>query len=157
MIVAGIALCYSKNILHLLLFFSTAFVLINSLTMTDIFSNRLAVDDFDTAYAKAIQSYIQRYSDETGIIIHSIAMRLDSNPSWSYDGIKYVSYDINVKNMVRSWAYIPLINRINNTNYQFVDMNEEVWNTFFAGKDWNEFLPDEQIIFQNDIAYLAVY
>ena len=157
LIVAGIALCYSKNILHLLLFFSTAFVLINSLTMTDIFSNRLAVDDFDTAYAKAIQSYIQRYSDETGIIIHSIAMRLDSNPSWSYDGIKYVSYDINVKNMVRSWAYIPLINRINNTNYQFVDMNEEVWNTFFAGKDWNEFLPDEQIIFQNDIAYLAVY
>lgn len=134
-----------------------SFLLINSLVMENIFANRLAVDDMDTSYAKAINSYIQRYAAETGVEIHSIATQLDENPTWSYDGIKYVSYDINVKNMVRSWAYIPLINTATDSTYQACDMNVEIWNEYFAGKDWDQFLPEEQIVFQDDVAYIAIY
>ena len=60
-----------------------------------IFSNHLAMDDFDIAYAKEVQSYIQKYTERTGNEIRYLAIGRDSDPTWSYNGIKYVSYDMN--------------------------------------------------------------
>ena len=37
------------------------------------------------------------------------------------------------------------------------DMDPDVWEEFFAGKNWDSFLPEEQIVFRNHTAYIAIY
>ncbi len=133
------------------------FLLGNSLLMEDIFSNHLAMDDLDTAYAKAINNYIADYSEKNGDKITHVALAWDEQVTWSYDGIDYVSYDLNTRNILRSWTNVPLINYTNHTDYQKADMDPDVWEDFFAGKDWDHFLPEEQIVFRNHTAYIAIY
>lgn len=125
--------------------------------MEDIFSNHLAMDDLDTAYAKAINNYIADYSEKSGDKITHVALAWDEQVTWSYDGIDYVSYDLNTRNILRSWTNVPLINYANHTDYQKADMDPDVWEDFFAGKDWDHFLPEEQIVFRNHTAYIAIY
>ena len=43
------------------------------------------------------------------------------------------------------------------TDYQKADMDPDVWEEFFAGKNWDYFLPEEQIVFRNHTAYIAIY
>ena len=43
------------------------------------------------------------------------------------------------------------------TDYQKADMDPDVWEDFFAGKNWDFFLPEEQIVFRNHTAYIAIY
>ncbi len=133
------------------------FLLGNSLLMEDIFSNHLAMDDLDTAYAEAINNYIADYSEKSGDKITHVALAWDEHATWSYDGIDYVSYDLNTRNILRSWSNVPLINYANHTDYQKADMDPDVWEEFFAGKDWDHFLPEEQIVFRNHTAYIAIY
>lgn len=133
------------------------FLLGNSLLMEDIFSNHLAMEKQDTAYAKAIGDCIADYSGKTGDAITHVALAWDEYPTWSYDGIEYVSYDLNTRNILRSWSNVPLINYANHTDYQKADMDPDVWEEFFAGKNWDSFLPEEQIVFRNHTAYIAIY
>ena len=49
--------CNIKRILYTILFVILTFLMLNSLLMEGIFSNHLAMDDFDIAYAKDVQSY----------------------------------------------------------------------------------------------------
>lgn len=133
------------------------FLLGNSLLMEDIFSNHLAMEEQDTAYAKAIGDCIADYSGKTGDAITHVALAWDEYPTWSYDGIEYVSYDLNTRNILRSWSNVPLINYANHTDYQKAGMDPDVWEDFFAGKNWDFFLPEEQIVFRNHTAYIAIY
>ena len=94
--------CSKKIIVNILSVTMMSFILLNSIVMENIFSNHLAMDDFDISYAKAINTYILNYSIEHDVNINYLAIGRDSNPTWSYDGIKFVSYDINVKNILRS-------------------------------------------------------
>ena len=125
--------------------------------MEDIFSNHLAMDDLDTAYAEAINNYIADYSEKNGDKITHVALAWDEQVTWSYDGIDYVSYDLNTRNILRSWTNVPLINYANHTDYQKADMDPDVWEEFFAGKNWDSFLPEEQIVFRNHTAYIVIY
>ena len=136
---------------------AVVFLFGNCLLMQDIFSNHLAMEALDAAYARAIGDYIAEQSEERGEEITHIALAWDEHPTWSYDGVDYVSYDLNTRNILRSWSNVPLINYANHTNYQKADMASDVWDEFFAGKDWNRFRPEEQIVFQNHTAYIAIY
>lgn len=135
----------------------SSFMLCNSVLMENVFSDHLAMDDFDISYAKAIHTYISEYSEKHDLNVRYLAIGRDSNPTWSYDGIRFVSYDINVKNILRSWSNIGLINTANGTDYQACDINPLIWNKYFEGKDWNHFCPEEQIRVLNDTAYVAIY
>lgn len=136
---------------------AVVFLFGNGLLMKDIFSNHLAMEELDTAYAKAIGNYIADHSGKTGDAISHIALAWDEEPTWSYDGIDYVSYDLNTRNVLRSWSNVPLINYANHTKYQKAEMDPDVWEEFFAGKNWDVFLPEEQIVFRNHTAYIAIY
>lgn len=135
----------------------SSFMLCNSVLMENVFSDHLAMDDFDISYAKAIHTYISEYSEKHDLNVRYLAIGRDSNPTWSYDGIRFVSYDINVKNILRSWSNIGLINTANGTDYQACDIDPLIWNKYFEGKDWNHFCPEEQIRVLNDTAYVAIY
>lgn len=136
---------------------SVTFLLGNSLIMENIFSSHLTMDALDVSYAKAIHSYIESYTQETRIAVDNLAIGRDASPMWSYTGVEYVTYDINVKNVLRSWSNIGLINTANGTDYQSADMDDEVWRLYFDGKNWDSFYPEEQIVFDGNTAYIVVY
>ena len=125
--------------------------------MESIFSNHLAMDDLDRTYAKAIQTSIEKHTRQTGIDIDYLAIERDAYPTWSYDGIDYVTYDMNVRNILRSWSNIGLINTANGTDYQPAEMDAEIWAQYFDGKNWDRFSPDEQIVFNGNTAYIVIY
>ena len=133
------------------------FLLGNSVLMESIFSNHLAKDDLDRAYAKAIHASIENYTNRTGIDIDYLAIERDAYPTWSYDGIDYVTYDMNVRNILVSWSNIGLMNTANGTDYQPAEMDAKIWVQYFDGKNWDRFSPDEQIVFNGNTAYIVIY
>lgn len=157
LIIAIVSIEKKKSIQYFVTMVAVIFVLDNSVLMNDIFSNHLSMDNFDVAYAKEINHYIEKYTEETGLEVNFLSIARDENPTWSYEGIKYVTYDINVKNILRSWSNIGLINTANNTNYSAKEMDDKIWQEYFEGKDWNQFEPEEQIVFDGDTAYIVIY
>jgi hypothetical protein len=38
-----------------------------------------------------------------------------------------------------------------------VEMNEDVYNEHFKDKDWDTFILSEQLVFEGDTLYIAIY
>lgn len=157
LMIAIISLDSSPKVRYVTEVVIVTFLLGNSVLMESIFSNHLAMDDLDRAYAKAIHASIEKHATQTGIDIDHLAIERDAYPTWSYDGIDYVTYDMNVRNILRSWSNIGLINTANGTDYQPAEMDEGIWAQYFDGKNWNYFSPDEQIVYSGNTAYIVIY
>ena len=137
--------------------FAGVFLLCNALLMQDIFSNHLASDADDTAYAQDIQACITEYTEETGEEICALAFAKDSAVSYFYDGVDYVTHELNIKNITVTWSDVQLINAANGTSYERAEMDEAIWAEYFEGRNWDSFDPEEQIVFQNHTAYIVLY
>ena len=133
------------------------FIATNIFNVWGIAYNHLKMDKLDVQYAQNIQKFIEEYEKEKNIKIENLALCLDEQPTWSYPGVNYVSYDINVKNILRDWAFVPLMNARNNKNYKKTDMSEEIYNKYFKTRNWDNFEPDDQIIFSGNTAYVCIY
>ena len=69
----------------------------------------------------------------------------------------YTIFDTNVRAFVLPWADVNMINFYNGKNYEKVVMDEEIYNQYFAAKDWNRFIPEEQMKFSGDTLNLMLY
>ena len=157
-IVCGTIYNHQKlNIDRLILGILTLFLFLNINAIQSIGANHYSNNKLDQNYAVMIQDQIERYEQETGNIITKIACIVDSHPVYSYPGIQYTIFDTNVRGFVLPWADVNMINFYNGKNYEKVVMDEEIYNQYFAGKDWNRFVPEEQMKFVGDTLNLMLY
>lgn len=143
--------------MKMLVFSALLFIFVSIYQIHDIIKNDYAVDRMDIEYAKLINNEIKTYEQNHKVRITKIATTLDENPSWTYRGIDYQIMDFNVRNLVRPWADVYLINKVNGENYQKIEMNKEVYDIYFSSKNWDFFKPSEQIIFIGETAYIAMF
>ena len=43
------------------------------------------------------------------------------------------------------------------SRFELAEMDPDVYDLYFAGKDWDEFNADEQIIIEGDTCYVCVF
>ncbi|MBR9953845.1 glucosyltransferase domain-containing protein [Eubacteriaceae bacterium Marseille-Q4139] len=157
---AIISFAYSKNssgknvyIVIMILVMLTA----NIFTIHTIGLNHFISNYLDKKTALEIQEQIQQYEKETTINIKKIGTTFDSNPSYSYPGISFVKYDTNTKCYCVDWGDVNAINYYNNTAYEKVVFDSSLVGFLPDRKNWDTFIPEEQLIFVNDTLYWIKY
>ena len=98
-----------------------------------------------------------QYQEETGITVTKVGAVNDSSPVYYNPGVDYVNHDLNIRAMTVAWGWSNLLNFYCQTNYTIVTVPDNIYNTYFAGKNWNTLNLDEQAVFVDDTLYLAMY
>jgi len=108
----------------------------------------------DKSIIVSIENSIETYESKTGIVIKNIAFSTDENSRLEQRRISTPA--MGDSGLLYSWSKIGSINYWTNRNIKEVKMNEEIYNQYFKGKDWNEF-NEEQCIFLNETLYYCIY
>lgn len=133
------------------------FLLVNAYASNGVLANGVANNRLDQYCANAIQARINRYQNETGIEIKKLGICNDQSPVYRYPGVQYVNHDLNIRAMNVAWGSPHLINFYCNANYENVEIPAEIYEKYFAGKNWDFLNLDEQAVFVGDTLYLAMY
>ena len=132
------------------------FFIVNMYQTQGMSINQYANNRIDMEYARAIYSEILDYENSSGNEIRNIMFFGDGHPTRTYKDIEYAYADINVRALIVSWSIIPLINYVSGRSFTG-SMDQELLDTLFDGKNWDRFIPKEQLHFQDDTLYLALY
>ena len=151
------AIAITKKYKYILSIIVILVICVNVIQIQKISANHFASNRLDQEYAKIIQKAINDYESTSGNIIKYIAATNDTEPTWFYEGIQYVSHEINNRAYAVSWADVEILNYYSKRNYIKIPMDKEIYNKYFKNKNWNYFNADKQLIFDNETLYWIKY
>ena len=129
----------------------------NIMVIQGIALDQVNVNRLDKAEAEEIVRHIREYEAENGQTVDTISWRTDSEWTRTRPEIKYAFMDMNVRAGGRSWSLIDCIGYYAGRRFRSEAMPEEVWADHFQGQEWDCFVPEEQIWFEDGTMYLMVY
>lgn len=132
-------------------------LLISALAIQDVAEDNYMSNVLDRETAVLIDQKLDEYEQETGQKVAHIAWTQDSNPTISYPEVRYHGSQLGVKILQVNYSYNFLIDYVSGRNLDNVDMPQEIFDRYFAGKNWDALDLDEQLVIVGDTAYLAVY
>ncbi len=132
-------------------FFVIQVVFTNMVMMNHYISNELDINAGKLAYNE-----ILKYEQETGNTVTKVARTTDESTFDTWPGVYYRCGQINerVMNIV---PYSLLVYSSAGRSYEIVQMDKDIEEEYFAGKDWDSFDADEQMIFLGDTLYWCIY
>ena len=122
-----------------------------------IAENHALTNRQDLIYAALIQQKIRKYEAKTGNKVKKVAAVRDEISAHYYEGIYYTWEQINERVMGMSNVSLLCYTAEDGRKFEFADMDEEVFNTHFKGRNWDEFDVDEQVIIIGDTLYWCVF
>lgn len=143
-----------------LLFTACALSLFGALTlvfMWDIAYDVYASNVQDREYASAVVASIRRYEDRTGTTVRAIGVVGDASVENSYRETRYRNHELGTRIMNVSYSRVEMINWLGGLDLQHVDVSKDRVRELFGHTDWDELNLDEQLKFEGDVAYLAIY
>ncbi len=120
-----------------------------------IVMNHLLSNTLDKTYAMMFYEEVEKYEAETGITVRRLGVANDTDAPLSYNNVHYKTDQINERAL--GIVTNTLVDVITGREFEKVPMDEEVYRTYFAGKDWDYFNASEQIIFVGDTAYWIIF
>ncbi len=129
---------------------------INVILIWQIGGNHFRSNKGDYQYICEIQTMIENYERSSGNKISYISICRDSAFQYSYPDIDYVYGDTNTRCFSVDWGTISAINYYTARNYQKKPMDSQIYNQYFADKDWNAF-SEEQFVFLGNTLFLCIY
>lgn len=131
------------------------YMLIQLICAQSIVNNRYASKAMDQVYTQLVWQKIQKYEETTGEQITKFAWTVDECSRNAYDEIGYSVDSVNERVIGKAtWAILV---DVSGRNFEHAEMDENIFDEYFKGKDWNEFNIDEQVIILDDTAYWCVY
>ena len=142
---------------HKRLLYAIGLMVIGYLTLQIVCCNVVVTDHFtsnalDTETADMVYDKICEYEQRTGITVTKISADKDVNSSTTYECLH--TGDMNQRALYYS---INLLRLRSGRNFDRVDMNTDIYNEYFKGKDWNHPDMSEQLVIKEDTAYWVLY
>ena len=143
------------------MWFCTALCLLGN-----IFYTQVSITDYyisrslDKEYVYSVQYEIEKYEAETGNTVEKIAVDTDEAPLYfQYRDLQlsYASLVYCGRTMYDFWADVEFLNLITHTSYKEIDMPQAKYDEYFAGKDWETYDPQQQLVFEGNTLYWCVY
>ena len=133
------------------------FLLLQVLFIQFIAADRTLSNRLDLTYAGAVQERIEAYEAETGITVQAVATINDLNAPNYYDCVRFHRDQINERVLAVS-PYV-LLEYVNGPGIRLkhVEMDPAIQAEHFAGRDWDSFLPEEQLFFAGDTLYWVIF
>lgn len=133
-------------------------LLTNVYVMRDMVKNEASNNAIDMAEAKLIADRIIKYEEETGNYVSNIATCPDACLTYYESTSRYHNGELGGRILATDYSNYRLI------GYEFggrwidrVEMDPNVYNEHFAEKDWTNLNLEEQMVFDGDTMYLAIY
>ena len=133
-----------------------AYIWIQMLFCSYIISGRFVSNALDKAYAQIILGEIDKYEQETGITVTKLNVTNDEYAPPYYDDTRIHYGQINerilgitTRSMFEAWFDRHFDGE--------EELPDDIYSEHFAGKDWDRFDVDEQLVIVGDTAYLCVY
>lgn len=142
---------------HKQLWYAVGLMVIGYLTLQIVCCNVVVTDHFttnalDNETADMVYDKICEYEQRTGITVTRISADKDANSSTTYECLH--TCDMSQRALYYS---INLLRLRSGRNFDRVDMNADIYNKYFKGKDWNYPDMSEQLVFKGDTVYWVLY
>lgn len=152
------AVCSRESLIKIAAAVSALFLAISCVCIQDIAKDQIFTNRLDKAYVLQIDSAIKEHEAESGEQITSLAFCQDMTPTCGYfTCVEHILYDSNVSSRVVSWSSGPMFRFYTSDRYTIVSTPQDIYDTYFAGKDWTQLDVDEQIVFLDGTAYVCGY
>lgn len=145
---------YVKKIINTILI---VFLVVDFWAVQGIIQNHIATNKIDQEFAYCIVKEIEKYESDTGIQINYIAAENDEIPMWKNRFVEYYSYNVNERAYINEWSDVNVLSYVSGKNYSKVEMDSKIFEENFAGKNWDYYCPEEQLIFDGDTLYWCKY
>lgn len=144
----------SKIFKYFLLFALSIYIVMNFLNYTlQMYCNKKA-NEMDKEEALQVNEYILEYEKNNNIEVKNIAFTYDKNITWNYNLFFDTSYTSRA--LMVWWCNIDALNYYTGRKLETVQMDEDIYNTYFKDKDWDK-LDKEQFVFKGDTVFYCVY
>ena len=117
---------------------------------------RLQNNAADEALCRRIGDEIAEYENESGNEILYVSISHDARITKTNPWVLSIG-DSNVRAFSKEWSDVAHLNVLLNKSYQKVAVSAEVYQTYFAEKNWNTFSAREQLIFEENTLHICVY
>lgn len=149
--------CFKKQYFYIPAIAFCAAILASFVFIWDISYDVFTSNVQDRNLASAISVKIKNYSRDTGTTISKLLIVPDSSPTSAYPETRYHNMQLGTKIINVSYANIELVNYIGGLNLvENLVPNEAVVN-IIKTSDWDQLDLDDQLFFDGDCAYLALY
>lgn len=133
------------------------FLIVNVISIQKLCVNNIALNKEDEQQIELIEDAIKDYENTTGNKVDELLYGYDRNRTYGYPNIQYTLYDTNVRALTIEWSTLDSINYYTGESYQGHKISDEEYNKIFGAEDFTEFNLNDQLKFDGNTAYLAVY
>lgn len=142
---------------HKRLLYTVGLVTIGYLTLQIVCCNVVVTDHFtsnalDVETADMVCDKINEYENKTGITVTKISAAVDAHSSTTYSCLH--TGEMSQRALYYSMSLIRLRS---GKNLERIDMDNDIYNKYFKGKDWNYPDMSEQLVIKGDTAYFVLY
>lgn len=131
------------------------YLIIQMLCVHNIITNHFVSNTLDKLYAAMVYDRILEYEAETGIRVTGLAVDKDMNAPDSYEQVYYKAYQINERAL--GTVSYSLMEVVTGRKFERIEMDPDIYDAYFEGKDWNHFDASKQLIIQGDVAYWIIF
>ena len=131
------------------------YVLLLLLATQDIVNSKYYSKAIDETYVRLMYQKVQKYEEETGVSVTKFAGCTDESYRDAYEEIGPASFAVNER--VLGKATWSIVRDISGREFERIAVPDEVYQAYFAGKDWKEIDFDEQLVIIDDTAYWCIY
>ncbi len=147
--------CTDGRLKTFICYVGCVYLLIQIVFCNVIIANRTLSNNLDKVYANMVYEKILEYEETGNIRVTKLAVVNDVDCPFSYDEVHYKTDQINERAL--GTVTNTLMNVVSGRNFEKVNMDEEIYNTYFSGKNWNYFDASEQLIIEGDTAYWVIF
>lgn len=136
-------------------FVISAYVLVQLFSVQNIVVNRYASNAIDETYVGLMYQRILDYEEQTGIEVTKLATCNDQNVADHYREVGATVDAINERILGKAnWS---IVCDVSGRLFERIDMDADVYNCYFSGKDWDHLDLDQQLVIREDTAYWCIY
>lgn len=156
-----LALFFENEKLHYRTILSIAvcgWLVIQTVFCNVIMANHYLSNQLDLTYGRMVYNEVLDYEQETGTKVTKIAVVNDTNSPHTYDEVEYKRDQINERVLsIEPYCLFMYVSGRNITEIVRVDMDLQIYDTCFKGKNWDYFDPEQQVLIKGDTLYWCVF
>lgn len=126
----------------------------NIIRIVECEMNLKSLNAKDNMWAKTIVNEIDTYEKQSNKKINFIAFCEDENVSGNNHGVFNYTQSVLTVGYAKK-SIIPL--HMPDRQLEFVEAPDEIYNKYFSGKNWDSFVPSEQLVFIDNTLYICCY
>lgn len=120
-----------------------------------IVTNHFVSNTLDQVYVNMMYEEILKYEQETGITVRKLAVIDDTYAPDQYEEVAYAQEQINERTL--GTVTYSIIQVMTGRKFESVEIPQVIYDSCFAGKDWDYFDLEEQLMIEGDTAYWCIF